>query len=297
MDYRQSGVDLDKADVIKKEIQKAVPNIGLFSGGCNFNEEYRIVSSIDGIGTKMLWADPHICGQDIVNHCINDIMVSGADPLFFVDYIAMSNLDKHIIEDIICGILQACKENNCALVGGETAEMPGVYKKGSSDLVGCAVGILLRSHEIDLSKIKTGDILVGIESNGLHTNSYSLIRKIFKKSQVKNELDKVHKSYYSLIKGVRNFVGLRGIAHITGGGLVANIARLGDFTFRLDWNSLPPMEIYQRMRSKISEKEMRRVFNMGIGLVLIADTQSCANLFMNISQELGQKSYIIGQVL
>ncbi len=297
MNYKQSGVDLNKADTIKKGIQQAVPNIGLFSGGYNLNEEYRIVSSIDGIGTKMLWADPYVCGQDIVNHCINDICVSGADPLFFVDYIAMSNLDKHIIEDIICGILQACKENNCALVGGETAEMPGVYKKGSSDLVGCAVGVLLLSHEIALSKIKTGNILIGIESNGLHTNGYSLIRKIFKKSQVKNELNKIHKSYYRLIKSVRNFVGLRGIAHITGGGLVSNIARLGDFAFNIDWKSLPSMEIYQRMRSKISELEMRKVFNMGIGLVLIADTQSYADLFMKISHELDEKSHIIGQVL
>ncbi len=296
MNYRQSGVDLDKAGVITKEIQKAVPNIGLFSGGGNLNE-YRIVSSIDGIGTKILWGEPYICGQDIVNHCINDIMVSGADPLFFVDYIAMSNLNKHIIEDLICGILQACKENNCALVGGETAEMPSIYKKGGSDLVGCAVGVLLQSHEIDISKINTGNILVGIESNGLHTNGYSLIRKIFKKSQVKNELNKVHKSYYNLIKNVRNFVGLRGIAHITGGGLVGNISRLGDFTFNIDWNSLPAMEIYQRMRSKISDKEMRKVFNMGIGLVLIADTQSCADSFMKISKELGENSYIIGQVI
>lgn len=296
MNYRQSGVDLDKAEAITNEIQKAIPNIGLFSGGCNFNDS-RIISSIDGIGTKILWADPFVCGQDIVNHCINDIMVSGADPLFFVDYIAMSNLDKSTIEDIICGILKACKENNCAFVGGETAEMPGVYKKGSSDLVGCAVGILTRSHEINLFNIKTGDILVGIESNGLHTNGYSFIRKIFKKNQIKNELDKVHKSYYNLIKGVRNFVGLRGIAHITGGGIVANIARLGDFDFIIDWKSLPPMEIYQRINSKVSEFEMRRVFNMGIGLVLIADTQSCADSFMKISKELGENSYIIGQVL
>lgn len=294
MDYRRSGVDVELAETIKVDIKKLVPNIGLFSGLYQLNQTQYLASSIDGVGTKIKWASPFIIGQDIVNHCVNDLMCCGADPLFFLDYIASSRLDSKKVQQFIQGIVKACAENNCILVGGETAEMPSVYSKGSCDLVGCSIGIVNKGQVIDGTKIEKDNVVIGILSSGLHTNGYSLIRKIFKKTQVKDELFKVHKSYYCVIQRIRNYVGLRGIAHITGGGLISNIKRLlpKGLDVSIDWDSWPVMAIFERIGQCVDFEEMKKIFNMGIGLAIIVD-KSSVPLFLKSCEN----SYVIGKII
>ena len=329
--YKQAGVDRATAENVKdaiKEIARGsfsknvLKDIGLFSGFFSLDlsrfKKPVLVSSIDGVGTKIkiaqMMGQYRTIGEDLVNHCVNDIMVCGADPLFFLDYIAADKLQPGVVKDIVGGIAKACKESNCALVGGETAEMPGVYAKNNFDLAGAIVGIVEQQAIIDGGNIQASDVLIGVASNGLHTNGYSLARKILfelKKHNVSDfisdfgaslgeELLKIHRSYHSLITQIRNVAGLHGIAHITGGGIVGNTTRLLklDLDLHINWNAweMPPIFKLIQKEGGVSDAEMREVFNLGIGLVLVVD-ETRADAFLNVCRSNHEHAFVIGSVV
>ncbi len=298
--YKQAGVDIDRLSLIKKFIKKearktktpfVLSDIGLF-GSLFELKNYKnpvLVGSVDGVGTKILIAcqmNKHKgIGEDIVNHCVNDILTIGAKPLFFLDYIAFSEIKERVIKEVIIGIRRACKYNNLALVGGELAQMPDFYPKGVYDLVGFIIGVCEKEDIIDGKKIKEGDIILGLPSSGLHTNGYSLVRKIFKKFNIKikglkrklgDELLIPHKSY---LKEIFPYLKeIKGIAHITGGGFYENIKRilpkgLSCIIYKKTWEVPKIFKIIQKY-GNIPEEEMYKVFNMGMGIVLIVEKDS-----------------------
>ncbi|MDW8114402.1 MAG: phosphoribosylformylglycinamidine cyclo-ligase [candidate division WOR-3 bacterium] len=298
--YKEAGVFLDRLSLIKKFIKKearktktpfVLSDIGLF-GSLFELKGYKnpvIVGSVDGVGTKILIAcqmNKHKgIGEDIVNHCVNDILTIGAKPLFFLDYIAFSEIEEKVIKEVITGIRKACKYNNLALVGGELAQMPDFYPKGAYDLVGFIIGVCEKRDIIDGRKIKEGDIILGLPSSGLHTNGYSLVRKIFKEYNIKieglkrklgEELLIPHKSY---LKDISPYLKeIKGIAHITGGGFYENIKRilpkgLSCVIEKRSWQIPKIFQVIQKY-GNIPEEEMYRVFNMGIGIVLIVEKDS-----------------------
>ncbi len=298
--YAGSGVNLDAAAEAKRRIGKIASStfrnkdilspIGLF-GGLYQLQGYSqpvLTSSVDGVGTKLIIAQAmgkfDTIGIDLVNHCVNDILTLGASPLFFLDYIAMGKLIPKRVEDIVRGLAQACREVKCALIGGETAEMPGLYAGDDFDLAGFIVGVVEKEQIINGGKIKSGDLLIGLPSSGLHTNGYSLVRSIFPMptslSQYKEDLGstlgevllETHRCYYSVIWPHLKLI--KGLAHITGGGLPGNIPRIvpQGLTVRINsqsWTRLPIFDLIEKA-GKVERQEMYRVFNMGIGMVIIA---------------------------
>ena len=301
--YARAGVDVDLGNRLKRGIQSLVrqthgPQVlgkvggfgGLFRANFPGMREPVLVSSIDGVGTKLKIAfalNKHdTVGADLVNHCVNDIAVLGARPLFFLDYIGCEKLESRVFQQLLRGFSRACRSAGCALVGGETAQMPGMYRKGEYDLAGCIVGIVDRSRIIDGKKIRPGDIILGLESNGLHTNGYSLAREIlFGKMRLKatsrlpgsettvgEELLRVHKNYQPLLAKMP--IGtIKGLAHITGGGLVDNLPRIlpanCDAVIETkNWRAPRIFSVLQE-NGKIDPQEMFQVFNMGIGMVAV----------------------------
>lgn len=296
--YAAAGVDIDAADRAKELIKKrariawrpeVLSDIGPF-GGLFEIKGYRqpvLVSSADGVGTKLKIASAlkkhDSVGMDLVNHCINDILTCGAEPLFFMDYIGMGKLIPETVEEIVQGISTACQAAGCALLGGETAEMPGLYAEGDYDLVGFIVGAIEKDERIDPAQIETGDYILGLSSSGLHTNGYSLVRKIFGddssslkvfypelKRTLGEELLEPHRCYYPRLKPALSLV--KGLAHITGGGLPDNVPRIlpPGLTARFDASSwsVPPIFSLIQQRGNIEGSEMYRVFNMGVGMVI-----------------------------
>jgi phosphoribosylformylglycinamidine cyclo-ligase len=301
--YARAGVDVDLGNELKRKIQSLVrqthgPNVlgkiggfgGLFRANFRGMREAILVSSIDGVGTKLKIAfalDRHdTVGADLVNHCVNDIAVLGARPLFFLDYIGCDALRPRVFDQLLRGFSRACRAAGCALIGGETAQMPGIYGKGEYDLAGCIVGVVDRAKMIDGHKIKPGDVILGLPSNGLHTNGYSLARKIlFEKMRLKPnshlpgsrstvgaELLRVHKNYQPLLARVPHGA-IKGLAHITGGGLIDNLPRVlpknCDAVIETkSWRVPAIFQILQR-NGDVDAAEMYQVFNMGIGMVAI----------------------------
>ena len=295
--YAAAGVDIASADRAKDLIRRharttlrpeVLSDIGFF-GGLFELKGYRepvLVSSTDGVGTKLKIAcalDKHdTVGIDLVNHCVNDILTCGAEPLFFLDYIAMGRLVPETAESLAKGLAQACREVDCALVGGETAEMPGLYAPGEYDLAGFIVGVVEKSERIYTSRIIAGDALLALPSSGLHTNGYSLVRKIFDGTAALNtlhgelgrslgeELLEPHRCYYSDLKPALSVV--KGLAHITGGGLEGNVPRIlpKGLAARFEKGSwaVPPIFSIIQKAGKVAESEMYRVFNMGVGMVV-----------------------------
>ncbi|MFH1536972.1 MAG: phosphoribosylformylglycinamidine cyclo-ligase [Patescibacteria group bacterium] len=299
--YKKSGVDIkagEKAvNKIKNIVKKTHSNSvlkGLGSFGTLFDltevrSEYKepvLVQSIDGVGTKTKIAKKlkkyEGLGRDIVAHSCNDILCQGATPLTFLDYIATSKLDPKIMAEIVKGMAKECKENGVSLIGGETAEMPGVYSKGEWDIVGTILGVVEKADIIDGSKIKKGDLAIGLASNGLHTNGYSLARKLLTKKKDLEELIKPHTNYTKPVLKILEKWPVKGIAHITGGGLVGNVPRILPDNVSLEiekgsWNILPIFKTIQE-KGKISDKDMYGVFNMGIGMVLIVAPEDEGNV-------------------
>jgi len=242
-------------------------------------------------------------GIDIVSHCVNDILVQGAKPLFFMDYIATSKLRPEVITEIIRGFAKACKENNCALIGGEIAELPGLYKKNEYDLAGFIVGVVEKSRIINGKKIKEGDKVIGLASSGLHTNGFSLaLRALGGRSMpesIKRQLMKPHKSYLKAVSSVMKDFKIKGMAHITGGGFYDNIvrilpAKLGAVIRKDSWK-VPRIFRMIQQRGNVSEHEMYRVFNMGIGLVMVVDDKLCDDA-VAVLKKSREKAFIIGEV-
>jgi phosphoribosylformylglycinamidine cyclo-ligase len=311
--YARAGVDVDLGNLVKRRIQARVksthgPEVlgkiggfgGLFAPNFSRMREPVLVASVDGVGTKLKIAfalNRHdTVGADLVNHCVNDIAVLGARPLFFLDYIAAEKLQPRVFHQLLSGFTKACRAAGCALIGGETAQMPGMYRKGEYDLAGCIVGVVDRSKMIDGSRIRVGDVILGLPSNGLHTNGYTLARKIlFGKMGLKPssriagikhslgiELLRVHKNYQPLLAQVTPGT-IHGLAHITGGGLVDNLPRIlpktCDAVIETErWRIPPIFQVLQR-NGKVPWAEMYQVFNMGIGMVAIVaeeDAQTAA---------------------
>jgi phosphoribosylformylglycinamidine cyclo-ligase len=301
--YARAGVDVDLGNRLKRDIQsllkqthgpQVLGKIGGFGGlfRANFSglREPALVASIDGVGTKLKIAfamNKHdTVGADLVNHCVDDIAVLGARPLFFLDYIGCEKLDPAIFQQLLCGFSRACRSAGCALIGGETAQMPGMYRKGEYDLVGCIVGVVDRAKIINGSKIRPGDVILGLASNGLHTNGYSLARKILfqtmrlkinsrlpgLKNTVGEELLRVHKNYHALLAKVPGG-SIKGLAHITGGGLIDNLPRIlpANCDAMIETKSWKVPAIFQILQQNgdIDPQELYQVFNMGIGMVAI----------------------------
>lgn len=270
-----------------------------------------LVSSVDGVGTKLKIAEAmdkyDTVGFDIVNHCVNDIITCGAEPLFFLDYIAAGKLVPQRIEAIVKGLSAACQEAGCALIGGETAEMPGIYAIDGYDLAGFIIGVVEKLKIIDGSTISLGDSILGLPSNGLHTNGYSLVRKIFGETTselnlyspelgktVGEALLEPHRIYYRMLKPA--LPSIKGMAHITGGGLIGNVPRIlsnglsAQFNSKL-WSKLPIFKLIQE-KGKVDIKEMYRVFNMGIGMVLICSVDNVERIMKQIPE-----ARIIGEII
>jgi len=322
--YAAAGVDVDLGNKVKSGIHALVrsthgPEVlgkiggfgGLFQPDFSGMRAPVLVSSVDGVGTKLkiaFAAGRHdTIGQDLVNHCINDIAVIGARPLFFLDYIAGESLDPVVFREILKGFAKACRAAKCALVGGETAQMPGMYRPGEYDVAGTIVGVVDRSKLLDGSKVKKGDVLIGLRGNGLHTNGYSLARKVLLETMslslskvapgmdkpLGTELLRVHPNYQPLMASLPSGV-IRGAAHITGGGLLDNIPRVlpPDCRAEIDKNSwsVPPIFDLIRYGGNVPELEMYQVFNMGIGMVLIVPAAKARDVVAKT------KGIVIGRV-
>jgi phosphoribosylformylglycinamidine cyclo-ligase len=329
--YRRAGVDLDKANDLVKRIQPLVrttfhagviTDIGgfgaLYSVNCNEFQNPVLVSSTDGVGTKLkiaFWADKHdTVGIDLVAMCVNDIVVQGARPLFFLDYLAMSHIDLDLVEQIIAGIVAGCKQANCSLIGGETAEMPSFYGDREYDMAGFGVGIVENSQIIDGSTIHVGDQIVGLASSGLHSNGYSLVRRIIfdqlglepdsllpvcGRSAAEELLEPTRIYVEPVLKILRQF-RVAGMAHITGGGFYDNIPRILPKTcqaviYRNSWE-VPPIFGFLQETAGIPDEEMHRVFNNGIGFILVAPAEQTGDIIQLLSA-LGQEAYRIGEVV
>jgi len=327
MKYKDSGVDIDKANEATKSITRDVrttwskavlSDVGSFGGLFRLPEGYRepvLVSSMDGVGTKLLVASAarrfDTVGQDLVNHCVNDILVQGATPLYFLDYVAAGKLDPAVVAGVVGGLAKACRENGCALVGGETAEMPGVYHGDDFDLAGTIVGIVERDGIIDGSSITPGDVILAFESNGLHTNGFSLARRIVFEAaglEVGDTIDElgatvadvllsVHRSYLAPVREMMGLVTVKGLAHITGGGVLENLPRvLPDgcaATIRKGTWPVPPVFTYLAVRGDVAEGEMYRVFNMGLGMLAVVAKADAARLPDTLS---GMRVHEVGEV-
>ena len=326
--YKDAGVDIETANEglsrIKKYVSKTynkytLSDIGSF-GGC-FNlpiKDYNdpvLVSSVDGVGTKLLiasLANRHdTIGQCLVNHCVNDILVIGAKPLFFLDYFAAGKLNNDILENVIKGFSKACMENECVLIGGETAEMPGFYDNNKYDVSGTIVGVSERKDMLPNRKTEIGNILVGLRSNGLHTNGYSLARKVLLSkykigehiprlgSTIEDELLKIHRSYLPVLEGILKEDWLRSLSHITGGGIIENTHRVLDDNqdIEIDWDSWEWPTIYKMMQEdgNIATKDMIQPFNLGIGMILIIDKNNLSDLDAHL-KSINEEYVVMGEV-
>jgi phosphoribosylformylglycinamidine cyclo-ligase len=331
--YRDAGVDIDAGEELVHRIKpmvrstfndRVLTDIGGFGGlfDARFPElKFPVlVSSTDGVGTKLkiaTMADRHdSVGSDLVNHCVNDILVCGARPLFFLDYFATGHLKVDVGTAIISGFVKACQENGCALIGGETAEMPGIYEGSDYDLAGTIVGIVDRERMFTRENVQEGDVLIGLRSSGLHTNGYSLARKaLFPRYDVNDKpqelggesiadaLLKVHRSYLnqimSLLEVFEPVKDIHALSHITGGGIVGNTSRVlrEGLSLDIDWNAWERPTIFKLIQSAagVPEDDMRRTFNLGIGLILIVDP-SVAESVSSKLQSLGEQPVMMGRI-
>jgi len=326
--YKESGVDIhagtEAVSRIKKHVsttfnKNVLTDLGGF-GGCfqfpkdKYNEPV-LVSSTDGVGTKLKLAfitgRHDTIGQCLVNHCTNDILAVGARPLFFLDYFASGKLEVDIFEEVVSGLAKACRENNCALIGGETAEMPDFYKRGDYDISGTIIGVAEKSEMMPNRCINSGDVLLGLPSTGLHTNGYSLARKVLLEhynsedfvdalgSTLGDGLLAIHKSYLPILDGILNEEWLVGISHITGGGIIDNTRRIlnDEQTLDINWNSWerPPIFNLIQELGNVPEDDMRHSMNLGIGLILIIKSNGLSPMQTHLNK-LGENYIQLGTV-
>ncbi|MEW6418021.1 MAG: phosphoribosylformylglycinamidine cyclo-ligase [Nitrospirota bacterium] len=326
--YKEAGVDIDEGErfvklissLVKKTFrQEVITDIGSFNALFNLNvKKYKkpvLVSGTDGVGTKLKIAfmmDRHdTVGIDLVAMCVNDILTSGAEPLFFLDYFATGRLDSKKTTEVIKGIVKGCKEAGCSLIGGETAEMPGFYSEDEYDLSGFAVGVVNKEKIIDGSKIKEGDAIIGIASNGLHSNGYSLVRKVFFESKkmkidayipdlgtiLGEELLKSTKIYVKAFMALKDKLKIKGMAHITGGGIPGNLPRILPKGIcanikAIAWPVHPIFRLIKEM-GNVPEEDMKKTFNMGIGYVMVVSANKAEDT-ISILNKSGYKAFNIG---
>jgi phosphoribosylformylglycinamidine cyclo-ligase len=328
--YARSGVDINAGNKAVELMRAAVRStygpevllgIGAFGGLFDAGKLQRmrapvLVGSTDGVGTKtvvaMALGSYQTLGQDIVNHCINDILVQGAEPLFFLDYVAAPVLDPAAIAAVVEGIAQACRDAGCAILGGETAEMPGVYAPGEMDLAGTIIGVVERDEIIDGSTIAPGDVLLGLPSVGLHTNGFSLVRSIFEPAAWSQHVEALgttlgaalvrpHRSYLPAIRTLRHHVTIKGLIHITGGGFVENIPRIlpdqvAAVVDRATWEVPPLFALIERAlierQGQVDHDEMYRVFNMGMGMVVVVAPEEAERALATLAE-----ARVIGRIV
>ena len=329
--YADAGVDISRANRTKQRIKYlahktftkgVLSEIGGFGGLFSVDKTKYIdpvlVSSVDGVGTKLKIAfemDLHsTVGADLVNHCVNDIAVQGAAPLFFMDYLATGTLDPLVAEKVVEGIADACKHNGCALIGGETAEMPGFYPDGEYDLAGFIVGVVDREKIVTGKDVQIGDIILGLPSNGLHTNGYSLARKLLFevakyspetyvneiKNKVGNELMRTHKSYWPALRKLVDGQCVVAMAHITGGGITENLPRVlpRGTAAVIELGSWPVLPIFEHLQQlgNVTPEEMLRTFNMGMGMLLVVPAGKFKKA-QSVLERVGEKAYTIGRII
>jgi phosphoribosylformylglycinamidine cyclo-ligase len=330
--YRDAGVDIDVGNETIRRIKSlargtftsgVLSEIGSFGGLFRLDRErYQepvLVSSADGVGTKLkvafMTGRHDTVGTDLVNHCVNDILVQGAEPLFFLDYLATGRLSPDVAEQVIAGVARGCRENGCALIGGETAEMPGFYADGEYDIAGFIVGVVEQSQLVDGKAIVPGDVLIGLPSAGLHTNGYSLARRVFFEragftpdtrvaelgTTVGEALLAPHRSYLSLVKPLLERRYVRGLAHITGGGITENLPRIlpEGCAAQIDLRAwtVPPLFTLLQQRGGISAVEMFRAFNMGIGLIVVCAARDAERVINTLSRAGEQNAVRLGFVV
>jgi len=326
--YKSAGVDLNAGEETINRIKEhakftftknVLTGIGHF--GAFFEADFSgyknpvLVSSVDGVGTKLKIAfamnKHNTIGQDLVNHCVNDIAVGGAKPLYFMDYLAFGKLYPEKAEQIVEGFSIACRENGVALIGGETAEMPGLYDDNEYDISGTIVGVVDKEKIINGSNVQAGNVMIGFKSTGLHTNGYSLARKVLSakynwtdipdsfENRVGDELLKVHKSYLQLIELLKSKIKIKAFSHITGGGIFGNTKRVvpKNLNMVVDWRSWEPPAIFKLIKQTgdISDEEMRKAFNLGIGLVAIVDKNDVERT-LELSKTIDEAGIIIGKI-
>ncbi len=327
--YKDSGVDIKAGEELIESIKDMVKethddqvlsNIGgfggLFAPDLSGYKKPVFVSSVDGVGTKLIVAFKagiyDTVGQDLVNHCVNDIAVCGAKPLFFLDYFSTGKLDKDTGYHVVKGFAVACKENRVALIGGETAEMPDIYSDGEFDLAGTIVGIVDRDEVITGEKIRKGNNLIGLPSTGLHTNGYSLARKVIFSlydindyveelgGSVAESLLAVHKSYLPAISKIKNMEGVNGFSHITGGGIEGNTRRIlpDNCHLKVDWQAWERPSIFSLIQEigNVPEQDMRSTFNLGIGLIAVVDADKTDQIVSEL-ESMGDKPQVIGSIV
>jgi phosphoribosylformylglycinamidine cyclo-ligase len=327
--YQSSGVSISAGEEFVRKIRGKVKgtfsksvlgNIGMF--GAFFDARFRgfrhpvLVASVDGVGTKLKIAfmlDKHdTVGQDLVNHCVNDIAACGARPLFFMDYFATGKLQPDVAAQVMEGFVKACKENNCSLVGGETAEMPGFYAEKEYDIAGTIVGVVEKSKIFDGRRVREGDVLIGLPSTGLHTNGFSLARRVlFERYEVNDYVDDlgcqlgeallaVHRSYVKPIHAVASHESIHGFSHITGGGIAGNTSRLlrRGLSLRIDWQAWerPPIFSMIQKEGNVPEADMRKTFNLGIGLVVAVSKRGADGAIRKLKR-LRERPIVIGEVV
>lgn len=326
--YRDAGVNIDEADravaLIRKHARKTftpgvITDIGSFGAGFRLAgwKQPVLVSSADGVGTKLkvafLTGVHDTVGEDLVNHCVNDIAVQGAIPLFFLDYFAVGKLDAGVAASVVEGISRGCRNNRCALIGGETAEMPGLYDAGEYDLAGFIVGAVEKSRMITGGKVVPGDLLLGLPSTGLHTNGYSLARKLLfdeagysaktympeLECTVGEELLKVHRSYLKPLQALAGAGFLKAAAHITGGGITENLPRVlpAKVVAQIDNGSWPVLPVFELLRriGRVPDDDYRRTFNLGIGMIFVVGARNAARA-QSVLAKMGEPCYRIGQL-
>ena len=329
--YADAGVDIERGNKTKKRIKYlahktftrgVLSEIGGFGGLFAIDKQKYLdpvlVSSVDGVGTKLKVAFEmrlhSTIGADLVNHCVNDIAVQGAAPMFFMDYLAAGKLEPNIAEQVIEGLADACKHNGCALIGGETAEMPGFYLDGEYDLAGFIVGVVEREKIITGERVQIGDVILGLTSSGLHTNGYSLARKLLfevagytadsyvneLKGKVGNELMKTHKSYWPAIKRLVDADCVSAMAHITGGGITENLPRVlpKGVAAVIELGSWPVLPIFEHLQQlgNVSQEEMLRTFNMGLGMLLVIPADKFKKV-QTVLDRAGEKSFTVGRIV
>ncbi|MFC1619659.1 phosphoribosylformylglycinamidine cyclo-ligase [Candidatus Neomarinimicrobiota bacterium] len=328
LSYKAAGVDIDAGEAAVRRIKQlakethgpqVLSDLGGFGGLYQFPaDQYHqpvLVSSTDGVGTKLKLAfltDRHdTVGQDLVNHCVNDILTTGAEPLYFLDYYATDHLVGDIFEQVVKGLSIACHENGCALIGGETAEMPDFYQEGEYDISGTIVGVVEKEAIITGESIEAGDLLIGLPSNGLHTNGYSLARKALLREwsvdtyvselggTVGEAMLAIHRSYLRVMQPLLNKSWLRGMAHITGGGLEGNTSRLLSSGLRLtiDWEAWEWPAIFRVIQQAggVDDDDMKRTFNLGIGWVLVIDREYLPELDQYLS-DMDEERILVGMI-
>lgn len=331
--YEAAGVNIDAQDEALGRIKHMVASTatagvlsetgsfgGLFRPDLDGLSEPVLVASADGVGTKLMVAkmagDYSTVGQDLVNHCVNDILVQGAVPLFFLDYVGTGVLEPEAMAQLVQGVAAGCRENGCALLGGETAEMPGFYQPGDYELVGFVVGMVDRPKLLDGSRIRAGDVLLGLPSSGLHTNGYSLARRILfetmglsgdgpipgigDQQSVTEHLLAVHRTYLPQVKPLLREPGLRGLAHITGGGLTDNLPRIlpPGCAARVDLRSWEVPALFRVLQEggDVELQEMLRVFNMGVGMVLVVAPEVLDDVRDSL-QARGESPWVLGNIV